>query len=115
MKKLIVIVLILIAKIGSSQKVMTIKFCDEMTKQKENSLIQLSIVKGKDTLIIPKIGKDKYLSPIEFYKLNIQYKSDNTSQCILLIENNDFIYKIGVYIRDLFCNELEVCVKKNMR
>lgn len=95
--------------IAFSQKSFEIDFCKEMRK---SSPLLVFLIDKNDTICIPYLGHDKYLSPVEFYKLDIVYDKKDTTEIKLLIESNKYAYIFPIYRKDLFCYKLKICIER---
>ncbi len=96
------------------QNTIEIQPCSTKGKQDFNKFAQVSLIWNADTLIIPKIAKNKYLQPYKFYSLNLKEDENDTCSVQLFIDGPNFTFICKVARQLFFCSRIQLCVDPKM-
>ncbi len=122
MRKQVILLVLLsgffMSQVMGQSKYMHFELCKELKERREFRLYNLSFVYDGDTLMVPQVGKNKYLNPFHYHKIEIK-----DSPCvILLLTNVKFVYEISILSMDLYSlsdespsSFLDFCLEKAKR
>ncbi|MES2627596.1 MAG: hypothetical protein V4616_01385 [Bacteroidota bacterium] len=93
-----------------SQQKVQIKLCEQMEEFQSDA--RFSVVSGKDTLAVPKLGESKFINPLNLKGGGGEFDKNDTSSVTLIIENYKYRMALLVDRKDLFCGYLSICQEK---
>lgn len=101
MKKIIFIICFVFVSMDSmcQNQVIEIEFCEKLLSK--NKILQMNLLYNGDTLPFPKIGSNKFLSPVYFYNLDstdfVYTEKDTVYKFVsILLESCKYNYEFSV-------------------